>query len=82
MRRSAYHFHIVCAFTLIAGVALAAGGKDDHPLVTRYEGSIVDSKTFAQFGEYQLATGYTEQGGISGESLRGKLTRIVYLVAR
>jgi hypothetical protein len=67
---------LVLAF--FGGDATAAEGDTDHPLVTRYQGSTIDSKKFDEFAEYRLVTGRDGRGDLTGETLKGRLTRIVY----
>jgi hypothetical protein len=56
----------------------AAAAPDDHPLVPRYEGSILTGRTIADSGEYKLVTGRSLTGELVGEPLQGKVTRMVY----
>jgi hypothetical protein len=69
-------------FALIAAClgigAGAAAAPDDHPLVSRYEGSILTSKKIAESGEYALVTGRSLNGELAGEPLTGRVTRMVY----
>ncbi|MBL8112907.1 MAG: DUF4892 domain-containing protein [Acidobacteria bacterium] len=73
----------VVRFT-IAGLALLSIGlvraapPEDHPLVSRYEGSEIHDLKVAEFAEYKLVTGKTAKGDPDGEKLEGKVTRIVY----
>jgi outer membrane protein OmpA-like peptidoglycan-associated protein len=57
---------------------LSAAAQEDHPLVSRYQGSTLKDKRVQEFGEYRLVTGLTAKGDFVGESLRGKVTRMVY----
>jgi outer membrane protein OmpA-like peptidoglycan-associated protein len=52
--------------------------QDDHPLISQYAGSTIQKKDAEEFGQYQFVTGRTAQGEFSGETLKGKVTRIVY----
>lgn len=68
---------------LLVGLGVAAGtahaaAEVDHPLVSRYEGSVIQSKKVADFDQYKLITGRTAKGEFEGETLEGKVTRIVY----
>ena len=56
----------------------AAGQGQDHPLVSRYEGSRLTSSKIEDFGAYKLVTGKNAKGDPAGETLEGKVTRIVY----
>jgi len=68
---------------LSAGFALAqqkdvAGGKD-HPLISRYPGSIITEYSASAFDEYTLPLGKLEGGQFAkSQSLEGKLTRLHY----
>jgi OOP family OmpA-OmpF porin len=52
--------------------------EEDHPLITRYEGSTIQKKTIEDFGEYKLITNQDAQSAFQSKELKGKLTRIVY----
>jgi OOP family OmpA-OmpF porin len=83
-------------FAISAGIALAAGaclafaqtdapGSEDHPMVSRYEGSTIDGYEVKEFDEYRLALGpavWNEDGSekIPKEqaALEGQITRILY----
>lgn len=65
------------ALGLFPSIATAAD-QPDHPLVSRYEGSTVNSKKVEEFGEYKLVTGRTPKGDFVGETLKGKVTRFIY----
>ncbi len=75
---------VLAAVGLGAHVALAARAaaqgaqNEDHPLVSRYEGSTQTSRKVEDFGKYPLVTGKTAKGDPDGEVVEGKLTRIVY----
>jgi len=62
----------------LSGAVLPALALEDHPLISRYEGSTLKDKKFEEFSEYKLVTGFTDKGEFSGEKLNGRLTRIVY----
>ena len=57
---------------------LAAVSQENHPLVLRYENSVIIDKTISEFGTYKLITGRTSIGEFEKEILEGKVTRIVY----
>lgn len=64
---------------LVGGIATSfAASQDDHPMVSRYQGSTLQDKKVQEFGEYKLVTGKTDKGEPSGEVLKGKVTRLVY----
>lgn len=71
---------VLAAFFLSAllpgSAALAREG--DHPLVSRYEGSELRDSKVAEFASYKLVTAVSAKGEFSGETLQGKLTRLVY----
>lgn len=69
---------ILCAPVFMAIFASALHAQEDHPLVSRYAGSTIQKKDAEEFGEYKLITGRTAQGEFLGETLKGKVTRIVY----
>lgn len=67
----------------LAGLVLLSGSfllsaSEDHPLVSRYEGSRIEDRKVVDFGDYQLATGTSAKGEPTGEKLQGRITRIVY----
>jgi outer membrane protein OmpA-like peptidoglycan-associated protein len=69
--------------TVLALLALDAAAaqpvsRADHPLVARYEGSAIADSKVVEFGEYKLVTGRTAKGDPDGETVKGKVTRIVY----
>jgi outer membrane protein OmpA-like peptidoglycan-associated protein len=59
-------------------------GSSDHPMITRYEGSVIDGYDVQDFNSYVLPTGPAikgEEGGrIPSEklALEGEITRILY----
>ncbi len=65
-------------FTIAALTPAFAATQDDHPAVSRYQGSTLQDKKVEDFGEYKLVTGKTEKGEPSGETIKGKVTRLVY----
>jgi outer membrane protein OmpA-like peptidoglycan-associated protein len=52
--------------------------RADHPLVARYEGSVISDSKVVEFGEYMLVTGRTAKGDLDGQTVKGKVTRLVY----
>ena len=68
---------LVFSFCLNTPAALAAT-QDDHPLISRYEGSVLTDKKVAEFNEYKLITGRSAKGDFDGETINGKVTRIEY----
>jgi outer membrane protein OmpA-like peptidoglycan-associated protein len=69
---------LVFLLGLSANLDLIAAAQEDHPLISRYQGSVVMSKKVEEFGEYLMVTGLTAKGDFVGEKLQGKVTRIVY----
>ena len=55
-------------------------GSKDHPLITRYPGSVITEYRYSQFDEATLPLGKTNSDGVPAKSehLEGKITRIVY----
>jgi OOP family OmpA-OmpF porin len=55
-------------------------GSKDHPLVTRYPGSVIEEYRFGEFDELTLPLGKTNDDGVPTKSqhLEGKITRINY----
>ena len=63
---------VLITFVAVLGAAPSVVvGQEDHPLVSRYEGSTLASKKAEEFGEYKLVTGRTEKGDLLGEQLKG-----------
>ncbi len=52
--------------------------QDDHPLISRYQGSLLTDKREAEFESYRLIVGRSERGEFIAKNLEGKVTRIVY----
>lgn len=51
----------------------------EHPLLTRYPGSRVESNTSKEFAQYKLVTAFDQKtNAFSGPTLEGKVTRLVY----
>jgi hypothetical protein len=61
-----------------AKTASSAATQDDHPLISRYVGSVLADKKVEAFAEYKLVTGVTPKGDFIGEKVQGNVTRIVY----
>ena len=80
--------------TLVAGFILStlsmaqtsdAPGSEDHPMVSRYEGSFIDGYGVEEFDEYRLALGPAVWSTDGSEKipkdqkmLAGRITRILY----
>jgi len=79
---------IAATLFLMASPALEAQqadspGGEDHPMVTRYEGSFIDGSEIHDFDEYVLALGpavWKDEVKVAEKSevLEGKITRILY----
>jgi outer membrane protein OmpA-like peptidoglycan-associated protein len=70
---------LCCSLLVLASTAASvARAQEDHPLVSRYEGSELTSHRAEAYGAYQLVTGLTPGGDFVGEKLEGKVTRLVY----
>lgn len=65
-------------FSLLASPRLDAADGEDHPLLIRYEGSELISRSVEDHAQYRLATSADAKTGPAGESLAGRLTRLVY----
>jgi len=57
-----------------------APGSSDHPMISRYAGSVIYGYEVQEFNEFVLPLGPTEGAGVPSkkESLEGKITRILY----
>ncbi|GAA5218194.1 OmpA family protein [Corallincola platygyrae] len=54
-------------------------GSKDHPLISRYQGSVIQGYQELEFGEFRLATGVADaKENVPHLSLQGKVTTIVY----
>jgi OOP family OmpA-OmpF porin len=71
------HWKFVAAAGFLALVAARASAQD-HPLLTAYAGSTIDTRKIEEFADYRLIKGIDDKGGFVSEDLKGKLTRIVY----
>jgi OmpA-OmpF porin, OOP family len=77
-----------CSASLLFGAlaALTAGAQprdvrnsQDHPLISRYPGSIINQYSVTEFDELDLPLGKLQAGKASkSQHLEGKITRIVY----
>ena len=74
-------FVILFFSTLAAATPKDVGGSSDHPLLTRFPGSVIVNYRQVEYDEYVLALGkYTAKGGYSrSEALAGKITSIEYV---
>ena len=64
----------------IAQVTQDIEGSKDHPLISRYPGSVIDAYRATEFDELTLPLGMTNDGGVPAKSqhVEGKITRISY----
>lgn len=74
MKRPTGIFAAICIAALQAGTAQA----QDHPFLSAYEGSTIDSRKVEDFGTYKFVNGLDDKGNLVSEELKGKVTRIVY----
>ncbi len=59
-------------------------GSKDHPLISRYAGSVIVGYDTKEYDELVLVLGQIKKGNVPSRSLKveGKLTRIVYLAPK
>jgi len=75
---------VACMLSGLAAPFVAAQdgdveGSKDHPLISRYPGSVIKSYLAKEFDEFTLPLGKTgEQKFAGSRQLEGKITRIVY----
>lgn len=79
---------LTVALATPAGTQLAdAAGAKDHPMIKRYEGSIIIGYDFRKFDEFVVLTGPVKAGNAGGrndylptksEKVEGQVTRIMY----
>lgn len=74
MRRTTGTFAALCIAALLAATAQA----QDHPLLSAYAGSTVESRKIEEFGTYKFVNGLDDKGAPVSEELKGKVTRLVY----
>jgi hypothetical protein len=72
----------LAALTAAAGAAQAkedVEGSKDHPLVSRYPGSVISDYHVAEFDEFTLPLGKLQDSTLGkSQHLEGKITRIAY----
>jgi OOP family OmpA-OmpF porin len=74
----------VCFIGALTAAICGAQPKDlpnskDHPLVTRYPGSVIDVYSVVEFDEFNLPLGKLKDAGFDkSQHLEGKITRIGY----
>ena len=52
--------------------------ENDHPLISRYPGSVISRKNVKEFNEYKLVVGLSDKNKLQGRTLQGKVTRLNY----
>ena len=70
-------FSLVVLVSPAFGDADVAGSKD-HPLVTRYPGSVIYQYATHEFDEFKLPVGKVVKDEPKSQRVEGKITRIVY----
>lgn len=75
--RCRFYLSLTILLSIFSAFAVASQG-DDHPLVSRFEGSELRDRKVAAFDNYKLVTGITPKGDFSGATLQGSITRLVY----
>jgi len=93
LSKSKVVFCLLGMFILVSNIAFAQDkdvrGSKDHPLISRFPGSIIKRYDVKQFDEYILSLGKVERGRdkedlkwvynlTKSEQLEGKITRITY----
>jgi len=82
MRHKFVGWVVVSALVAAAGAAQAGDieGSKDHPLLTRYPGSVISKYEVFEFDEFTLPLGRLKDDGTLAKSqhLEGKITHIVY----
>ncbi|MDX1661683.1 MAG: OmpA family protein [Gemmatimonadota bacterium] len=79
-----FHVAPVVALIVVAAAAPAvtlgqdAEGSADHPLITRYEGSVIEGYDYSEFDEYTVPTGPVDDEEFPSETVEGEVTRISY----
>lgn len=80
-------FWLVGMFLLATSIGFAqeedVEGSKDHPLISRYPGSIISGYDVKEFDEYVLPLGKLKEGKLTkSQKLEGKVTRITYLAPK
>lgn len=75
-----YLGRMIMAFSVLlaAGAPIGRADDTDHPLVSRYPGATIAKKDVQEYAEYKLVTGLDDKGSVTGPTLEGKVTRILY----
>jgi len=83
LKRKLFHPRIIAEIFLLAIVIIAAplviAQNEGHPLITPFEGSVIEGQEVKEFDEQQLVIGKVqEDGSVKTVKLEGKVTRIDY----
>jgi outer membrane protein OmpA-like peptidoglycan-associated protein len=78
MRHITFVLFSMAVATLPAFADKDVPGSKDHPLVTRYPGSVIYQYVTHDFDEYKLPIGKVEKDAPKSQRLEGRITRIVY----
>lgn len=72
-------FRNSCFALAVLLLAVIHAMAQEHPLLTRYPGSRVESNTSKEFAQYKLVTAFDQKtNAFSGPTLEGKVTRLIY----
>ena len=87
MIRNAWFIGLVGISLLATGPVWAQDqdveGSQDHPLISRYEGSVILNYEAKEFDEYTLPLGpYADNVLAEHQTLEGKVTRMMYLAPK
>jgi OOP family OmpA-OmpF porin len=90
--RSAVAVTVAALFVVLPGPALAqladVKGSKDHPMVSRYGGSVIIGYDFRKFDEFIIPLGVLKRAGrdtpprlepVSSQRVEGRVTRILYV---
>lgn len=83
LRRKLFHPRTVTAIfllsTMIITTPVAIAQNEGHPLITPFEGSVIEGQEVKEFDEQQLVIGKVqEDGSVKTVKLEGKVTKIDY----
>lgn len=73
MMRTTGTFAAIC----LAALQTASAQAQDHPLLSAYAGSTIESRKAEEFATYKFVNGL-DKGNLVSEELKGKVTRLVY----
>ena len=70
---------VIFISTLVSSASIANAQNEGHPLITPFEGSVIESQEVKEFDEQQLVIGKVqEDGSVKTVKLEGKVTKIGY----